>query len=62
MELLLYMGEPLLSGYLEAALKLNKTINSSTSVCEKAQAPSGGNNVLLFLLEKISSGWSDVPS
>lgn len=46
------MGEPLLSGYLEAALKLNKTITSSTSVCEKAQAPSGGNNVLLIFIEK----------
>lgn len=53
MKLLFFIGEPLLLGYLEEAWKLTKTIApGSRRLCEKAQAPSGGNDVLLFLLEK----------
>lgn len=53
MKLLFFAGEPLLLGRLAGALKLTKTIApGSKRLREKAQAPSGGNDVLLFLLEK----------
>lgn len=52
MKLLFYMGEFFYSlGYLEKAWKLKQYLTGSTCVCTKAQAPSGGNTVLLLLLK-----------
>ena len=41
-------------GYLEEASKLKQVRIGSTCVCVKAQAPPGGNNVLLLLLKNAT--------